>query len=169
MDTSIFRERLRPRPVNLVLAALAGVVVGALVWPFHEVAGYVVGALAVAALVGALVATAPLVVVDLGEPAVGEGPTFRAGNARIGVEHLGTAEVLDADAMRAAMGPEADARAYLCHRPWVRQAVRVAVVDPDDPTPYWLVASRRPTELAAALGRAGQAAHSEQTSWPPSS
>src|SRR5690606_41628631 len=94
---------------------------------------------------------------------------LHAGWANNRGSHLGEPVFLDVDGLRAAMGPEADARAFVCHRPWVRQGVRVAVVDPRDPAPYWLVASRRPAELAAALRRAGQAAHSEQTSWPPSS
>ena len=36
----------------------------------------------------------------------------------------------------------------------VRLADRVLIVldDPDDPTPYWLVSTRRPAELLAALG-----------------
>jgi hypothetical protein len=29
--------------------------------------------------------------------------------------------------------------------------VRVEVVDPQDPTPYWLVSTRRPDDLARAL------------------
>lgn len=169
MDSVIFRERLWPRPVNLALGALGGVVVGAVVWPFHETLGYVIGALATVAVVALLIATSPLVVVDLGEPDVGEGPSLHAGRAHIGVEHLGPAETLDAGRLRAVMGPQADVRAYVCHRSWVRQGVRVEVTDPRDPTPYWLVSSRRPEQLVAALGRAGQAAHSEQTSWPPSS
>ncbi len=169
MDTVIFRERLLPRAVNLVLGALGGVVAGALVWPFFPTVGYVVGAVVAVAVVVALLVTSPLVVVDLGDPELGESPVLHAGQAHIGVEHLGRTEVLDADAKRAAMGTEADARAYVCHRSWVPEAVRVEVVDPRDPVPYWLIASRRPAELAAALRRAGQAAHSEQTSWPPSS
>lgn len=30
-------------------------------------------------------------------------------------------------------------------------AVRVEVLDPEDPTPYWVVSTRRPMELAASL------------------
>ncbi|WP_168202693.1 MULTISPECIES: DUF3093 domain-containing protein [Georgenia] len=169
MDSVIFRERLWPRPVNLVLGVLSGLAVGAVVWPLNETGGYVVGALAALGIVLALLVTSPLVLVDLGSPEEGEGPTLTAGRAHIGAEHLGITERLDAERMVAVMGPEADARAYVCQRPWVRQGVRVAVTDPRDPAPYWLVASRHPERLAAALGRAGQAAHSEQTSWPPSS
>ena len=36
-------------------------------------------------------------------------------------------------------------------RPYVRRGVLVRVTDPDDPTPYWLVSSRHPRTLAAAL------------------
>lgn len=83
---------------------------------------------------------------------VGDG-TFRAGRARIEAQHLGAAEALDADHTRRVAGREADARAFLLLRPYLKRAVRVEIVDPADPAPYWLVSSRRPEELAGALGR----------------
>jgi hypothetical protein len=76
---------------------------------------------------------------------------FRAGNARIEAEHLGTVEALDAENTRRVSGRDADARAFLVLRPYVKRAVRVEVTDPHDPTPYWLVSSRHPEALAAAL------------------
>ncbi|MFC6344403.1 DUF3093 family protein [Nocardioides hankookensis] len=36
-------------------------------------------------------------------------------------------------------------------RPYLKRAVRVEITDPADPAPYWLVATRRPEELAGAL------------------
>jgi hypothetical protein len=48
-------------------------------------------------------------------------------------------------------GVDADARAYLVLRGYCGGAVKVEVDDPGDPTPYWLVSSRRPLQLAAAL------------------
>jgi hypothetical protein len=36
-------------------------------------------------------------------------------------------------------------------RSWVPTAVRIDLVDPDDPTPYWFVSTRRPDELVRAL------------------
>ncbi len=80
-----------------------------------------------------------------------DGGEFRAARAHIALEHLGPAAVLDEEATRLALGPEADARAFLVTRPYLKQAVRVPLVDPADPTPYWLVGSRRPHALAAAL------------------
>ncbi|QYJ04813.1 DUF3093 domain-containing protein [Nocardioides panacisoli] len=79
------------------------------------------------------------------------GDWFVAGRARIEATHLGAADALDAEETRRVSGPGADARAHLLLRPYVRRAVRVEVTDPRDPAPYWLVSSRHPEALAAAL------------------
>jgi hypothetical protein len=76
---------------------------------------------------------------------------LRAGRARIPVSALGEVQVLDPDSARLLAGRHADARAYLLIRPYLRRAVRVDVLDPTDPTPYWLGATRRPERLAAAV------------------
>ena len=80
-----------------------------------------------------------------------ESGTFRAGRAHIGAEHLGTATALDPEETRRTAGVEADARAFLLLRPYLKRAVRVEITDPADPTPYWLVSTRHPEELARAL------------------
>ncbi|MGI9207623.1 MAG: DUF3093 family protein, partial [Rhodococcus sp. (in: high G+C Gram-positive bacteria)] len=36
--------------------------------------------------------------------------------------------------------------------PWVGTMAMVVLDDPDDPTPYWLISTRRPAELLEALG-----------------
>lgn len=84
---------------------------------------------------------------------------FRAGRAQVPVALLGAATALDTEGRHRLAGVDADARAYLLLRPYVRGAVRVALVDPVDPTPYWLVSTRRPAQLVAALSsaRAGTA------------
>ena len=86
-----------------------------------------------------------------------EGGTFSAGRASIRVTFLAGPEALDEVATRRAFGVEADARAYLVLRPYVRRAVRVQLVDPRDPVPYWLVSTRRPEQLADALSAAIEA------------
>ena len=52
---------------------------------------------------------------------------------------------------RRVRGPDSDPAGYHLIRGWVPAGVRADVIDPDDPTPYWFVASRRPDELAAAI------------------
>jgi hypothetical protein len=76
---------------------------------------------------------------------------LQAGKARIGLEHVGEVTPLDAEAMRRLAGRDADARAYLLLRPYLKRGVRVEITDPADPAPYWLISSRRPDRLAAAL------------------
>jgi hypothetical protein len=54
-------------------------------------------------------------------------------------------------AKSSALGRQLDPAAYVVHRPWVGPMILVVLDDPDDPTPYWLVSSRRPDQLLAAL------------------
>jgi hypothetical protein len=74
--------------------------------------------------------------------------------ARIPVGYLASGEALDREAFRVQTGPMADPAAFVVSRPWLHQAVRLMVDDPDDPTPYWVVGTRRPRELLAAISAA---------------
>lgn len=76
---------------------------------------------------------------------------LRAAGAFLPWEAVGSVTVLDADQTRARMGAGADARAFLVHRPYISEAVEVEVSDPGDPHPYWLVSTRHPDRLAAAM------------------
>ena len=109
---------------------------GALAWVLTGVLGALL-------VLGLASYGSPRVVVADGE--------LHAARAHIALEHLGAAEVLDAEATRLTLGPDADARAFLVVRPYLKHAVRVPVTDPADPTPYWLVGSRHPDALADAL------------------
>jgi hypothetical protein len=77
-----------------------------------------------------------------------------AGRAHIDVRHLGQVLVLDPREARLLAGREADARAYLLLRPYLREAVRLDVEDPADPAPYWLLSTRHPRRLARAVEEA---------------
>jgi hypothetical protein len=130
------------------------VIVGIALLPVIGGAAVGVGVLAAVGAAVALAATSPVVEVTGGE--------LRAGRARVPARLLGrVTAVSDAQEMRAELGPRLDARAYVCLRAWARTGVKVRLEDPADPTPYWLVSTRRPAELAAAVERArhaGQAA-----------
>ena len=78
---------------------------------------------------------------------------FRAGRARIALQHLGAVEALDAEATRRTAGVDADARAYLLLRPYLKRAVKVEITDPADPAPYWLVSTRHADALVRGLGQ----------------
>lgn len=155
----VYSERLSPSVRTHLVSVLAGLGTALAVSLFGPVAAVVAGLAVTVGISGLLIATAPVVrVTEGGDPADGGAPDARrlhAGGAVVPVDALGEAQVLDADGLREAIGPGADVRDHVCHRSWVRGGVRVAVVDPRDPTPSWVVCTRRPTQLIAALGRRG--------------
>ena len=76
---------------------------------------------------------------------------LHAGTAQIALRYVGEVQPLDKDATRRVHGVDADARAFMLTRPYIARAVKVVVDDPADPTPYWLISSRHPRQLSAAL------------------
>ena len=104
--------------------------------------------------VGALMWAGAWAVLAVFAPVVSAGPDgFRAGVARVGWENISHIEVITADEARRAKGIDLDARAWVVIRPWVKPALRVHLKDPDDPTPYWLVSTKRPNTLAEMCER----------------
>jgi len=138
-----FSERLWPSVGGWLLAPGLGVAIGLILLPLGSLVA-AVGALATAAAaVAGLAATSPVVEVAHGR--------LRAGRAQVPLELVGTATPAAGEEARQERGPRLDARAYLCIRGWVDPVVRVELTDPQDPTPYWLVSTRRPDQLVAAL------------------
>jgi hypothetical protein len=76
---------------------------------------------------------------------------LRIDDAHIELKYLSDVTILDADAMRLARGRNADPAAFLAIRFWSSRGVLVRIKDLRDPTPYWLISSKRATELAAVL------------------
>lgn len=85
------------------------------------------------------------------------GDELRVDDARLPLRFIADAIPLDAEGRRELLGPSADPLAFVIQRPWVSGMVQVVLDDPADPTPYWLISTRHPQRLAAALG-AGEAA-----------
>jgi len=141
-----FRERLTPAWWIWACAPGLGLGVALSVAKISVVWGVVTALLVTGVLLVLLLRSTPTLSVADG--------VLVAGRARIPVPLTGSVEVLDAAAMRQAHGPRLDARAYLCLRGWIPTGVRIAIADPKDPTPYWLLSTRRPDSLAASLREA---------------
>jgi hypothetical protein len=149
-STSRYSERLLPGPLGWGLVVMFAAFMSIALYPVGPTLSVVVGSVVlVAGLVAAVVST-PRIAVAGGE--------LWAGQAHIPLDLLGSAHGLDAAATRVELGPALDARAYVCLRAWARTAVRVDVVDPGDPTPYWLISTRHPGELVRALTQAAEQA-----------
>jgi hypothetical protein len=146
----IFRERMTPAPWVWAAGSLLGLLTGLTVFPVAPPLAPFAIVIFIGLITTSLVMFSPVVTVT--------GDELVAGQASVPVALLRPAEVLDAGQMRHALGPGLDVRAYLCMRGWIATGVRIPLDDPDDPTPYWLITSRRAAELAAALEKARAAA-----------
>lgn len=154
---ALHRERLWPGPLGWSFVVGFAVLVLIALLPVRADVAVVAAVVSLVVALVAAVRTSAVVEVADGE--------LRAGRAHIPVALLGAGSVLDRAGVRAHLGPGSDARTFVCLRSWIPGAVEVVVVDPQDPTPAWLVSTRRPAALLAAVEaarRSGQAAHSEQ-------
>lgn len=142
-----YRERLLPSAwVYLAVGFLIPATLLVFV-PISWVAGVVAATLLFGGVVLALIASSPVLEVGGGQ--------FRAGRARIPLRYTAEPEGFRGEAATAARGTDLDARAWLCLRGWIDPVVRVRITDPDDPAPYWVVSTRHPDRLVAALTSAG--------------
>jgi Protein of unknown function (DUF3093) len=127
-----------------------------------------------------LVGGVALLLVNWGRLSVDVGAgELRAGRARLPLTAIGEVTALDEAQTRALRGPRADPAAYLMIRPYLRHSVYVEVASPQRPAPppavhgnpllqwrqkrrwhrlslaadapYWLVGTRHPAALAAAI------------------
>jgi hypothetical protein len=140
-----YAERLRLTwwiwPVMLLVVAILGF---ELMLGFPDVPARVVFAVLVPlALAGMAWVGRIRVAVTAGE--------FQVDDARLPLEFVKDVVALDAEGKREALGVGAHPLAFVVQRPWIGPAVQVLLDDPADPTPYWIVSTRHPVELATAL------------------
>lgn len=81
---------------------------------------------------------------------------LHVGSATMTYEDMESVEALDAPATRLLLGPQADPTARLFVRGYIRQAVVVRPLH-GEPAPYWLVSTRHPQQVIAAVEQAARA------------
>lgn len=142
-----YRERLNAPLSWYLIGILFGVAFGIIflvVGPWQALAGLVAGS-----------GVSVWVVAAYGRVWIRlDGETLQAGPASLPLASLGRARALDAEQARALRTQDADPRAYMLLRSYVRTAVRVEVIDPRDPHPYLYLSSRHPEKLAATIAGA---------------
>lgn len=145
----VFRERLWP---SLPVVGFVVLVTGSLGVAFAHAYGAAVGLwVGVATTLASLTTaywSAPVIRVDQ--------RGLQAGVAVLPWSAIGSVRGLDRAATKAASGPRAHAAAYFLLRGWVPESVIVAVIDPQDPHPYWHVSTRARAGLVAALQHDGE-------------
>jgi Protein of unknown function (DUF3093) len=79
------------------------------------------------------------------------GTEFCVDDARLPVAVIADVVALDAAGKREVLGVGAHPLAFVVQRPWIGGAVQVLLDDPADPTPFWVVSTRHPVQLAESL------------------
>jgi len=140
-----YRERLWPAPWLFIATALVIPASFLVFLPISVPAGIATAIALYAGCVVLLLLSSPRLEVTDTE--------FVAGRARLPLELIGSATAYRGEDATMQRGRSLDARAWLLIRGWVSPVVRVELTDENDPTPYWLVSTRRPDELVAAVTR----------------
>ncbi|WP_405934320.1 DUF3093 domain-containing protein [Streptomyces longwoodensis] len=150
LSTTPYEERLTAPRSWWLISFLVGLAMALVLLPFGTLPllGGLVGGTAVAAVMASSYGSLRIRVV---------GDSLIAGEAKIPVTALGATEVLDAEEARAWRTYKADTRAFLLLRSYIPTALKVEVIDPEDPTPYLYLSTRDPQRLAQALEAARKA------------
>lgn len=138
-----FSEILTPSFLTFVWAAILLPSSYLVFLPINETVGVIVGT-ALTLLVWLLMV--------IGSPRISvvDGQLW-VGKAHILVNFLGESREIEAEFCFAERGPGLDARAFVRFQAGVKRLVRIELNDPEDPTPYWLLATRKPSQLLEAI------------------
>lgn len=142
-DSPVFSERLWPSPALMVILLLLVPAVTLMLTPLNATIALPVAIIVYALISLTLVLMSPVIRV--------QGQVLYAGRAKVDAAHLGDISQLESGALKSVLGPHADARAYLLIRGYIHRGIKIEIQDHEDPTPYWVLTTRRPTELTAAL------------------
>jgi|SRR6185437_16768023 hypothetical protein len=142
----LYRERLWATPWLFISTILVVPAVMLVFAPINFAVGVVLAIVFYAAIVIALLVSAPVIRVTTAE--------LTAGHARIPLEFIGEPQSFSGEEATMERGQRLDARAWLLIRGWIKPVVKVPVLDVDDPAPYWLISTRNPDQLVRVLDEA---------------
>jgi len=71
--------------------------------------------------------------------------------AHVPLRYISGVVALDPKTLRRLIGREGDPQAFVSIRPWIGPGVQLQLDDPVDPTPYWVISTRRPDRVVALL------------------
>jgi hypothetical protein len=122
-------------PVALFLIAL----------PFSELIGLLAGAFSILAVFALSWTLSPMITLTADFLSVGK--------VKIETSFIGRATEIRGSEVFIERGQLLDTRAFTRFQVGVKQLVKIEIVDQQDPTPYWLIASRNPEVLAGLINK----------------
>jgi hypothetical protein len=146
----VYRERLGV-PISWWLATLPGVLLlGTMLWIVLPLALGIASYAVLGAASVALLYFWGAVTVEV------TGTALRVGSQALDLAAIGEVAAMDVAQTRALRGPRANASAYLLIRPYLPESVYIEVAGRPPQRPYWLIGTRNPAGLAAAIEGARQ-------------
>jgi hypothetical protein len=143
-----YRERLLV-PVSYWLLAVPSIAfLGAEAW-------FVAGGIIPPITLAVLSVIAAIFLINWGSATIEvTGGVLRTGRDTLPLGEAGEVVALDEKQTALLSGPRADPAAHLFLRPYVKRAVYIGLADPTDGVPYWLLSTRHPDRLTAAIAQA---------------
>ena len=142
-EPSIFKEKVFPGVGIFIAIAFLFPAILVISEPFNIWIGVVAGALVVVAAWLLLLLQAPQIEVRNDELTVG--------SARLPLAVISKVEVISKEEIFLERGPNLNPGAFRVFQGSVKTALKIYLSDEKDPTPYWLISTREPQQLAKAL------------------
>jgi hypothetical protein len=147
----LYYERLRVPVSWWLVSATCVLMLGTTLWAGFSVVTGLLIYLVMGGLLALALATFGAVTVELTET------DLVAGSRKLALSQITEVSAMGEAQTTALRGPRAQAAAYLLIRPYLPESVYFAVAG----QPYWLIGTRRPAELAAAVAEAISPQHVE--------
>ena len=138
-----YREVMRPAFWLYIAAILIIPAIILVLAPINMIFGIILSVVVYGVIIVLMVTKAPII--ELTEE------SLRVGKAHISRVELGAASAYSGSHAIEQRGTKLDGRAWLMFTGWVDPVVRIDIIDPNDPVPYWLVSTRYPEKFVAAL------------------
>jgi hypothetical protein len=142
-EAIVFQERVRPNFGTFLATAALIPAITLVSEPFDFRIGLIIGSVLVLAIWWAMFFLSPVIRV--------REKSLSVGVVSIPRSLLGRIEVIAKDQIFQERGPKLEPAAFKVFQGTVKTAVKIEISDPSDPTPYWIISTRKPIQLASAL------------------
>ncbi len=145
----LYHERLRVPVSWWLVSATCVLILGTTLWAGFSVAIGLLVYLVMGGLLALALLTFGAVTVEVTQS------ELAVGSRKLPLRQITEVSAMDGAQTTALRGPRADASAFLLIRPYLPESVYFAVAG----QPYWLIGTRHPAELAAAVTQASSPGH----------
>lgn len=141
-----YRERVLPSAASLIPVLLIFPTLYLMLLLINTQAGILLGLSVTVAVLASIWFAAPVIEIS--------GETFSVGDAELPIDVISKVTVVEPKEGFAERGVKLSPAAFTRFQLSVKQMVRLEILDEADPTPYWLIATRKPAEIASILAGA---------------